>query len=101
MLTRWLLAMTGLNLEFAVRHPPISLEIKLARCVDDARGQGWRRGVAIPAADVALGVEIVAQRLLVETRLRLAGFVDVDRPETRAVRRHHLVDQDDAAILVM
>src|SRR6266702_1267774 len=93
-------AMTESDFEFASRHAPICLDVALARRIDNAGGQGWWRGVAVPPAGVALGVEIVAQRLLVEARLRLAGFVDVDRPEPRAVRRHHLVDQDDASIPV-
>src|SRR6187401_2297414 len=88
------------NREISPRHPAIRFQIALARGVDDAGGQRWRRGVAVPAAGAALGVEVVAQRLLVEARLRLAGFVDVDGPEPRTVWSHHLVDQDDAAIAV-
>src|SRR5262249_2946540 len=62
------------------------------------RRQRRRRGIAIPAAGAALGVKIIAQGLLVETRLRLAGLVGVHRPEAGAVRRHHLIDQDDASV---
>ena len=87
-------------MQLAPRHPPIGLEIALAGRLHHARRQRRRRGVAVPAAGAALGVEIVAQRLLVEARLRLAGLVDVRRPEPRAVGRHHLVDQDDAAVAV-
>src|SRR6476659_9050234 len=91
--------MTGSNRKLASRHPPVRLEIALARRLHHACRQWRGRGVAVPAAGAAFGVEIVAQRLLVETRLRLAGLVD-DRPEPRAVWRHHLVDQDDAPVLV-
>src|SRR5437016_1938643 len=93
-----LLAMTGLDCEFTSRHPPKSLQVALAGGVDDAGRQRRGRGVAVPAAGAALGVEIVAQRLLVEARLRLAGLVDVHCPESRTVGGHHLVDQDDAAV---
>src|SRR6266566_6111895 len=98
--TRWLPAMTGLDNEFSPRNAPISFEITLAGGIHHARRQGWRRRIAVPAAGAALGVEIVAQRLLVETRLRLAGLVGVRRPEPGAIRRHHLIDQDDAPVLV-
>src|SRR6516164_4025635 len=40
---------------------------------DDVGGQRRGRGLAIPSAGTALGVEPVAQRLLVEARLRAAG----------------------------
>src|SRR5436305_1085922 len=89
---------TVLDLQVAPGYPPIRFEIPLARRIDHAVRQRWRRGVAVPAAGAALRVEIVAQRLLVEGWLRPAGLVDVGGPEPRAVRRHHLVDQDDAAI---
>src|SRR4051812_22248548 len=92
--------MTVSHCQLATRHPSIRLEIPLAGGVHHAGRQGRRRGVAVPAAGAALGVEIIAQRLLVETRLRLAGLVDVSGPKPRAVRRHHLVDQDNAAVLV-
>src|SRR4029079_881844 len=58
------------------------------------------RGVAVPAAGAALGVEVVAQRLLVEAGLRRAGLVNIRRPEPRTVGGHHLIDQDDAAAAV-
>src|SRR5437879_13003499 len=89
---------TVLDLQLTPRYPPIRFEIALARRIHHAVGQRWGRGVAVPAAGAALGVEIVAQRLLVEGGLRPAELVDVGRPEPRTVRRHHLVDQDDAAV---
>src|SRR5262245_56018051 len=94
------LAMTALDYELLPRDPPVGLQITLAGGVDDMCGQKWRRGVAIPAAGAALGVEIVAQRLLVKTRLRPAGLVGIDGPEARRIRRHHLVDQDDLSVAV-
>src|ERR1700754_4907143 len=76
----------------------VRLEVTLARRVHHARRQ-WRRwSVAVPAAGAPFRIEIIAQRLLVEARLRPAGRVDIRRPEPRAVGGHHLVDQDDAAV---
>src|SRR5262249_48894422 len=75
----------------------IGIEIAPAGRFDDFGRQLGRRRVAVPAAGVALDVEPVAQRLLVEAGLRIAGPVAVERPETRAVGRHHLVDQQDLA----
>src|SRR6266567_3134815 len=95
-----LLAMTELDFELRPRHPPKRLQIALAGGIHHAGRQRRGRGVAVPAAGAALGVEIIAQRLLVEARLRLARLVDVDRPEPRTVGGHHLVDQDDTAIAV-
>src|ERR1700722_19168532 len=89
-----------LNRKFAPRDPPIGFEIAFAGGLHDAWGQGRGRRIAVPAAGAALDVEIIAQRLLVETRLRLAGRVDIRRPEPRTVGGHHLVDQDDMAVLV-
>src|SRR6185369_11338621 len=92
------LAMTQLDRQLTSRHPPIRFEIPLARRVHHAVRQRRGRGVAVPAAGAALGVEIVTQRLLVEGGLWPAGLVDVGGPEPRTVRGHHLIDQDDAAV---
>src|SRR5438128_1257424 len=88
------------DLQLVPRHAAIGFEIALARRVHHARRQRRSGGVAVPAAGAALRVEIIAQRLLVEARLRLAGLVGIDRPEARGIRRHHFVDQDDAAVPV-
>src|SRR4051812_28846128 len=64
---------------------------------DDGRGQARRRGFPIPLAPLAFAIEIVAQRLLVEAWLAAAWLVRVRRPETRAVGRQHLVDEQDAS----
>src|SRR3954463_1976202 len=77
---------------------PVRLEIALAGGIDHAVRQWRRRGVAVPAAGGPLDVEIIAQRLLVEARLRPARRVDIRRPEPRAVGSHHLVNQNDAAV---
>src|SRR5882757_9650005 len=95
-----LLAMTRLSLQLMPRHAPVGFEIALAGRIDHAGRQRRRRAVAVPAPGFPLGVEIVAQRLLVEARLALAGLVDVDGPEPRTVRCHHFVDQNDAAVTV-
>src|SRR5689334_12227673 len=55
-----------------------------------------RRRLAIPSSRATLAIEIVAQGLLVEAWLRAAGRVLVRGPEPRAVRRHHLIDEQDA-----
>src|SRR6266436_75265 len=99
--TRWdHPGMTELDFQFTPRDPPIGFEIALAGGIHHACGQRWCWRVAVPAAGTALGVEIVAQGLLVETRLRLAGLVGVHVPKPGAVRRHHLVDQDDPPVRI-
>src|SRR4051812_14620101 len=80
------------------RDAAIGFEVALAAGIHHAGRQRRWRGVAVPAAGAALGVEIVTQRLFVEAGLRLAGLVDTGRPEARAVGGHHLVDQDDASV---
>src|SRR6476661_1248044 len=64
----------------------------------DGQGGGWR--VAVPAAGAALGVEIVAEWLLVEAGLRPPGDIAIGWPEPRAVRGEHLVDQANLASAV-
>src|SRR4051812_147076 len=88
------------DLQIATGDASIGLQIALAGGLDDAGGQRRRRRFAVPAPGTTLRLEIIAQRLLVETWLRLAGLVPVSRPETRTVRCHHLVDQDDAAVFI-
>src|SRR4051794_6688960 len=92
--------MTTSNCQLMAGDAAVSLEIAFAGGVNDAGWQRWWRRFAIPAACPALDVKVVAQRLLVETRLRLTGLVRVRRPEPRTVWRHHLVNQDDMAILI-
>src|SRR5581483_9366737 len=89
------------NPQLPPRHAPIRLEIAPARRLHHARWQRRGRRVTVPAAGAAFRVEIVAQRLLVETRLWPARDVVADRPEARGIRRHHLVDQDHAAIRIL
>src|SRR5829696_2342062 len=78
-------------------EPAVRIEIALARRAYDGIGQRGRRRLAVPAPRAPLGVEPVAQRLLVEARLRAAGLVDIRRPEARAVGGEHLVGQHRAA----
>src|SRR5713226_2181514 len=92
--------MTGLDCQFGAGDTPIGLQITLAGGVHDAGWQWRRRGFAVPAAGAAFRVEVIAQRLLVEARLRLAGPVGVGGPEPRTVGGHHLVDQDNSSIAV-
>src|SRR5512138_2191316 len=77
--TGWAFSATGLDLQLIPRYPAVRFEIALAGRVHHAVGQGRRRRVAVPAAGLSLGVEIVAQRLLVERRLRPARLVDIRR----------------------
>src|SRR5204862_7450273 len=83
--------------ELAAGQPAIGLAVALAGGVDHAGGQPGRGCVAVPAAGMALDIEPVAQRLLVEAGLRLARPIAIGRPEARAVGGHHLVDQQDLA----
>src|SRR3954463_6913557 len=92
--------MTALDSELPAGDAAIGFQITLAGGLDHAGGQRGRGRLAVPAAGAALGVEVIAQRLLVEARLRLSRAIGVRRPEPRTVRRHHLVDQDDATGLV-
>src|SRR5689334_8455954 len=85
------------ELERTAGQASVGFEVALARRIDYLRRQLRRGRVAVPAAGMALDIEPVAQRLLVEAGLRLAGLVAVGRPEARAVGRHHLVDQHDLA----
>src|SRR4028119_901533 len=52
--------------------------------VHDAGGQGGGRALPVPAPGVPFTVEMVAEWLLVEARLRTTGLVSLDRPEPRA-----------------
>src|SRR3954466_10339753 len=80
------------------RRPGDSLEgieISITRRVDHPGGEWGRRRLTIPPARATLAIEIVAERLLVEARLRPARRVDVGGPEARAVGCEHFVDQAD------
>src|SRR5690349_8294603 len=68
----------------------------MARGLYHVGWKGWWWRFAIPAASATLAIEIVAQGLLVEAWLRAARYVLVSGPEARAVRRHHLIDQEHA-----
>src|SRR5204862_1763424 len=78
------------------RRPGDALEcvaIPSAGRLDHCGGQRRRRRFAIPSARAALTLEVVAQGLLVEARLRPAGRVALGRPEARAVGCQHFVDE--------
>src|ERR1700692_1390423 len=79
---------TALNAELGAGDAAIGFEVAFAGGVHHACRQWGRRRLGVPAAGPALAVEIVAQRLLVETRLWLAGLIDIRRPEPRTVRGH-------------
>src|SRR4051812_46754271 len=65
-MTEWA-GLVALTLHPPPPPPPIGFQIPLAGRLHHARRQRRWRGVAVPAAGAALDVEIVAQRLLVET----------------------------------
>src|SRR5262249_39432437 len=90
----------GLYLQVFSRHPPIRFQITLARRVHHARRKRRCGRIAVPSSGAALGVEIIAQGLLVETRLGPTGLVGIDGPKAGGVRRHHLIDQDDPPVPV-
>src|SRR4051812_35302004 len=77
------------------------VEITSAGRVNDRRWQRRRRRFAVPLADLPLAIEIIAQGLLVEARLSATRRVRIRRPEPRAVRREHFVDEDHLARAIM
>src|SRR2546426_2847335 len=76
----------------------VRLEVPLARAPAHLRRQWRGRRVAVPLAFLLQAGEIVAQRLLVEARLALAGPVAVRRPEPRGVGREDLVDHEQPPV---
>src|SRR6476620_2599448 len=73
------------------------VEVATTRRLHDLRWKRRRRRLPIPAAGPPLSVEIVAQGLLVEARLRPARLVLLGRRETRAIGCQYFVDQPDRA----
>src|SRR4051794_11403066 len=72
-------------------QPLISFDIFRPRAFSDFGGQFRRGAVLVPAGSL----QPVANELLVERRRTAAGLVLIRRPEPRAVRREHFVDQND------
>src|SRR5215203_2864388 len=73
------------------------IEVSSARRVHHRRRK-WRRWcLTVPPPRTSLNVEVVAQRLFVEARLRPAGRVALGGPEARAVRGQHFIDQANRA----
>src|SRR3954470_13237603 len=86
--------------ERSAGEPVEGVEIAEAGRLDHAHRERGTRGLAIPPAGTPFGVQIVAQGLLVEARLRTAGLIAVRRPEARAVGGEHFVDQADCAVAI-
>src|SRR6185503_16961172 len=84
----------------SARDAPERIEVPGTGGLDDFRGERWWRRLAVPAPRAPDAVQVVAQRLLVEARLRAARTVPIRRPEARAVRRHHLVDERRTALAI-
>src|SRR3982751_5662509 len=72
-----------------------SIEVATTRRVHHLGGQRRRRSLAIPSAGPPLGVQIIAQWLLVEARLCAARLVLLRGPEAGAIGSEHFVDQPD------
>src|SRR5688572_30202133 len=73
------------------------IEVPPARRVHHSGREPRRRRLAVPSPRAAFAVEVVAQRLLVEARLRPSGCVALGGPETRAVGSQHFIDEPDRA----
>src|SRR3982750_3236642 len=86
------------DVELRSGDAPEGVEIARARRVDDGDGKGRRRSFTVPLALLALPFEIVPQWLLVEAGLRAAWRIRLRRPETRAVRRQYLVDEENSTV---
>src|SRR5262249_7336612 len=84
---------TYLRFARATRQSLIRLPVFLARLLDHARRQLGRRPVLVPRRRF----QPVTHELLVERRRTYADAIFIRGPEARAVRRQHLVDQDDLA----
>src|SRR6185295_3828045 len=69
---------------------PERLDVLFSRVKDDLVGQRRHGRLLVPADPL----EVVADELFVEARLRSARRILIARPETRRVRRERLVDED-------
>src|SRR5256885_1842966 len=83
----------GLSGDQAVR-----LEIARARRLHDLRRQRRRRGIAVPLPLLLQPRQVVAQRLVVEARLRASPLLAGRPAEARRVGREHLVDHQQSPI---
>src|SRR2546429_7352539 len=80
------------NLQGLPSDQSVRLPIPLARRLHYLRGQRRRRCVAVPLPLPLQTRQVIAQRLLVEARLRASRLVAVRPPEARRVGREDLVD---------
>src|SRR5690606_19067073 len=80
------------------REAVVRLEVALTGSLDDIVGKRRRRGIAVAVPARCRGRQPVADELLVEARLRVAGLPFVRRPEAGGIRREHLVADEDLAL---
>src|SRR5260221_1198705 len=88
------------KIERSTGNAPVRVEIPGAGLRHDAIRQGRRWRLAVPATRAPLGVEVVAQGLLVEAGLRSARRMAVGRPEARTVGRQHFVDETNGSLRI-
>src|SRR5947208_3856134 len=86
------------NLQRLPRDQAERLPIPLARRLHHLQRQRRRRGIAVPLPLLLQARQVVAQRLLVEARLRASRLVAVRRPEARRVGREDLVDHEEPPV---
>src|SRR5438093_6061521 len=86
------------NLQGLPSDQSVRLPIPLARRLHYLRGQRRRRCVAVPLPLPLQTRQVIAQRLLVEARLRASRLVAVRRPEARRVGREDLVDHEEPPV---
>src|SRR5690349_5697167 len=76
------------------RQPFVGFQILRARLGDHFARQRGAGRILVPVE----GLEVIADELLVEAGLALAGFIFAGGPEARGIGRQHLVDQDELAL---
>src|SRR5439155_18193584 len=73
----------------------VSLEVLVAGFGDDL-GQERRRGRLLVPIE---RLEVIPDKLFVETGLAAAGLIPVGRPETGGIRRQHLVNEQQTPLI--
>src|SRR5256885_14508467 len=86
------------NLKGLPSDQSVRLPIPLARRLHYLRGQRRRRCVAVPLPLPLQTRQVIAQRLLVEARLRPSRLVAVRPPEARRGGREDLRDYEEAPV---
>ena len=79
----------------SVGEPVDGLTVFCERPLNDFRRQVRPWGRLVPPTDRHEFLEVLAQKLLVETLLRPARLVACNRPEPRAIRGQRFIDKDN------